>query len=148
MKKKYLILCVFVCFLLGIQLSGCSQTQYAVNFDLNYKGAESMEAVQASSRLAEPEAPIREGYTLLGWFKDAELTEQWDFGKDKVTSAITLYAGWDMDTGDTMEEPGNDKDFSALRTPGRQESAYEYGTFFLPEMDGTAQPYVGDTMPY
>ncbi len=148
MKKKYLILCVFVCFLLGIQLSGCSQTQYAVNFDLNYKGAESMEAVQASNRLAEPEAPMREGYTLLGWFKDAGLTEQWDFGKDKVTSAITLYAGWDMDTGDVIEEPGKDKDFSALRTPGSQEAAYEYGTFFLPAMDGTAQPYVGDTMPY
>ena len=44
--------------------------------------------------------------------------------------------------------PENDKDFSALRTPGSQESAYEYKLFFLPGMDGTSQPYVGDTMPY
>ncbi len=41
-----------------------------------------------------------------------------------------------------------DKDFSALRTPGSQEEAYQYRLFFLPEMDGLSQPYVGDTMPY
>ena len=42
----------------------------------------------------------------------------------------------------------NDKDFSALRTPGSQEEAYDYELFFLPEKDGTSQPYVGDPMPY
>jgi sucrose-6-phosphate hydrolase SacC (GH32 family) len=42
----------------------------------------------------------------------------------------------------------NDKDFSALRTPGSQEAAYEYKSFFLPAVDGISQPYVGDTMPY
>ena len=42
----------------------------------------------------------------------------------------------------------NDKDFSALRTPGSQEEAYEYKTFFRPAVDGISQPYVGDTMPY
>ncbi len=34
------------------------------------------------------------------------------------------------------------------RTPGNKEASYAYTTFFLPEKDGTAQPYVGDTMPY
>ena len=42
----------------------------------------------------------------------------------------------------------NDKDFSALRTPGSQEEAYEYKNFFRPAVDGINQPYVGDTMPY
>lgn len=148
MKKRYLVFCAWICLLLCIRLCGCSRTQYAVSFNLNYEGAEKMEAVQAAGRLDEPEAPAREGYTLLGWFKDAELKEQWVFGEDKVTSAITLYAGWDLDTGDTIEEPQNDKDFSALRTPGSQENAYTYRTFFLPETDGTSQPYVGDPMPY
>lgn len=41
-----------------------------------------------------------------------------------------------------------DKDFSKLNTPGKQESAYDYKTFFLPEEDNGEQPYVGDTMPY
>lgn len=50
--------------------------------------------------------------------------------------------------GETFSYPDDDKDFSALRTPGSQEAAYEYRLFFLPGMDGTEQPYVGDTMPY
>ena len=42
----------------------------------------------------------------------------------------------------------NDKDFSMLRTPGSQESAYKYDHYFLPAVDGIKQGYVGDTMPY
>ena len=38
----------------------------------------------------------------------------------------------------------DDKDFSALRTPGSQEAAYEYKNFFRPAVDGINQPYVGD----
>ena len=52
------------------------------------------------------------------------------------------------DNGEPFAVVDNDKDFSALRTPGSQESAYEYRTFFLPAIDGIHQPYVGDTMPY
>ena len=33
-------------------------------------------------------------------------------------------------------------------TPERQEKGHAYQLFFLPEVDGEAQPYVGDTMPY
>ena len=45
-------------------------------------------------------------------------------------------------------EAVEDKDFSALRTPGSQEAAYDYQVFFRPAVDGISQPYVGDTMPY
>ena len=44
--------------------------------------------------------------------------------------------------------PEDEKDFSSLRTPGSQEAAYDYRLFFLPEVDGTSQPYVGDPMPF
>ncbi|MBQ3651016.1 MAG: hypothetical protein II959_01140, partial [Clostridia bacterium] len=50
--------------------------------------------------------------------------------------------------GEAFVFPENETDFAALRTPGSQEAAYTYKTFFLPAQDGTAQPYVGDTMPY
>ena len=50
--------------------------------------------------------------------------------------------------GEPFAEVTDDKDFSSLRTPGSQEAAYEYKTFFLPAIDGISQPYVGDTMPY
>ena len=50
--------------------------------------------------------------------------------------------------GETFAFPENETDFGLLRTPGSQEAAYAYKAFFLPAQDGTAQPYVGDTMPY
>lgn len=52
------------------------------------------------------------------------------------------------DNGEPFSYPTDDKDFSSLRTPGSQETAYEYKNFFLPAVDGISQPYVGDTMPY
>ena len=50
--------------------------------------------------------------------------------------------------GEAFVFPENETDYAALRTPGSQEAAYTYNAFFLPAVDGTAQPYVGDTMPY
>ena len=50
--------------------------------------------------------------------------------------------------GEPFAEGLTDKDFSALRTPGSQEDAYEYMNFFRPAKDGIKQPFVGDTMPY
>lgn len=44
--------------------------------------------------------------------------------------------------------PDYDKDFSEFRTPGSQETAYDYQLFFLPEIDNLSQPYVGDPMPF
>ena len=41
-----------------------------------------------------------------------------------------------------------DKDFSGMDSAKEQEKAYDYSLFFLPEIDGFMQPYVGDTMPY
>ncbi len=47
-----------------------------------------------------------------------------------------------------VENDPNDKDFSTLRSPGAQETAYDYSHFFLPEKDSKGQGNVGDTMPY
>lgn len=39
--------------------------------------------------------PTREGYVIEGWYKTSDLTgNKWDFDKDKVTKALTLYANW------------------------------------------------------
>ncbi len=57
-------------------------------------------------------------------------------------------SGQEMDDGEPFRYPENDKDFSALKTPGSQEAAYEYQSFFLPAVDGIDQPYVGDPMPF
>ncbi len=36
----------------------------------------------------------KQGFDFLGWYKDADLTEPWDFKKDKITEDIVLYAKW------------------------------------------------------
>lgn len=135
-----------------ILFCGCAESgkQYEVAFSGNYaaSGEYAGQTVSAGKKLEEPEAPVREGYVFLGWFQDAGLTEKWDFKKNKVKSDMTLYAGWDVDTGDEIVFLENDKDFSSLKTPGSQEAAYDYAMYFLPSVDGVNQPYVGDTMPY
>ena len=147
MKKLRFVALLLTVLLLAALLSGCGET-YTVSLNANYPGAAAPEAVSVGSGKTIPaETPTREGYVFDGWFTDANLTEAWN-AADKVKSDLTLYAAWDKDTGDAIQDPGNDKDFSRLRTPGSQEDAYEYSLFFLPEADGTSQPYVGDTMPY
>ena len=36
------------------------------------------------------------GYGLVGWFKEPELINLWDFNNNKITENITLYAKWDI----------------------------------------------------
>ena len=43
----------------------------------------------------EPVPPYRPVYTFGGWYKEAALTNLWDFDVDTVTEDITLYAKWD-----------------------------------------------------
>lgn len=150
MKNRIIALLLVICMGLSLLLSGCDQTQYTVRFEGNYYGSQEMASVTVTSgkKLTQVDTPVREGYVFLGWYTDAGLTNAWDLQKDKVKSDMTLYAAWDKDTGDSFAHPTDDKDFSSLRTPGSQESAYDYLNFFLPEMDGTKQPYVGDPMPY
>ncbi len=65
-----------------------------------------------------------------------------------ATAAEEVTEAPPAEDGEPFATEENDKDFSALRTPGSQEEAYEYRTFFRPALDGINQPYVGDTMPY
>ncbi|MDE7262734.1 MAG: InlB B-repeat-containing protein [Oscillospiraceae bacterium] len=144
-KNRVLPVCLGM-LLAGTLLNGCGQSEHTVQFDENYSGgsvsSQTVMAVDASN------APVREGYLFLGWYKDAGLTQPWDDTKDKVKSDMTLYAGWDKDTGDSITEPGNDKGFTDLTSPESQEASYDYQAFFRPAMDGSEQPYVGDTMPF
>ncbi len=146
MKK---IICAALCLVLVLSLAACSSAEYTVSFDAASAGV-SIEAqtVKGGKKLAAPAEPSRDGYSFIGWFQDAGLTQPFDVSSDKVEGSMTLYAGWDRSGGEDYSDPGNDKDFSSLRSPGSQEEAYDYSAFFLPEKDGSSQPYVGDTMPY
>jgi uncharacterized repeat protein (TIGR02543 family) len=53
-----------------------------------------------SGHIAAPAAPARTGYTFGGWYKDTDFTaySAFDFINDSVTSDMTLYAEWLLDT--------------------------------------------------
>lgn len=67
---------------------------YTVTFDTR-GGSTVPSAMTAQNKtMAAPADPERSGYTFVGWYKDADCTQAWDFSKDVVTADMTLYAKW------------------------------------------------------
>ena len=110
-KTRMLALLLTLCMFCAL-LSGCGQS-YTVSLNENYPGGSTTEISTSSAKEIAAQTPVREGYVFEGWFKDENLTEAWDAAADKVKSDLTLYAAWDKDTGDAIQDPGNDKDFRA-----------------------------------
>lgn len=74
-----------------------------LNYDLRgmeVSNAEKFAGTTASTgrKLTKPEdpKPTKEGYVFGGWYHDSGCVEPWDFEKDTVGSAVTLYAKWDV----------------------------------------------------
>lgn len=98
----------------GILLSSCcekndpeaGQFSYTVTFDTRGLAKEGTipdaQHVISGGSVIEPAKPEaeRNKYTgqrdiiFVGWYKDENRTEPWDFDNDKVTGDITLYAKW------------------------------------------------------
>lgn len=53
--------------------------------------------VESGNTAIRPEDPVKENHIFAGWFKEAALTNEYDF-ETSVTRAITLYAKWEEDT--------------------------------------------------
>jgi len=62
-----------------------------------------------STTITEPvDQTTKEGYIFLGWYKEAGLTNAWNFTVDKVTEDILLYAKWiDKETIMMTPNPAN-----------------------------------------
>lgn len=75
-----------------------------VHFESN--GGSEVESVVAiyGELLQKPEDPTKEGKYFAGWYKDIDLTDEWDFDEDTVPGNMTLYARW-SDTPVEAEAP-------------------------------------------
>ena len=65
-----------------------------VTLNYQYDGASPQEEkVRVGQKLKLKETPLRDGYEFVGWYMDADCTEEFD-SKKKIENNITLYAGW------------------------------------------------------
>lgn len=73
-----------------------SNKQYKVKFNLNYDGATDTipeQSVRMGAMAVEPQNPVREGYTFIGWYSDKNCFYKFDFA-DSIVADTVLYAYW------------------------------------------------------
>lgn len=72
-------------------------TNYTVTFNMKGHGDQIDSQVVAKGDLMdEPTAPVVNGYSFDGWYKDEGFDYKWDFSVYPVTSNMTLYAKWSL----------------------------------------------------
>lgn len=77
--------------------------RYTVTFDS--RGGTSVEPYSFyGGTVTEPNAPSKEGYNFIGWYKDIDCTQPWNFATDTVWNDLTLYAGW-KEAANVLPEP-------------------------------------------
>ena len=95
----------------------------------------------------KPSDPTRTGYVFVGWYKQADLSEEWNFSSDTLTENITLYAKWvsesDASGCDILTAEGFDFDAEgktlSIKTPNSQE-------YFALSSALTVSPYASWTV--
>lgn len=69
-------------------------TDCSVTFETNGGSTLEPQKVIYGETIPRPEDPVREGYSLEGWYTDIDLQSLWDFETDTVQGNMTLYAKW------------------------------------------------------
>jgi uncharacterized repeat protein (TIGR02543 family) len=68
---------------------------YKVSFEPNGGSpSPAPQNIAKDGKVVMPPPMIKSGYGFGGWFKEQNLTTQWDFAVDTINSNITLYAKW------------------------------------------------------
>ena len=78
-----------------------AEASYSVTYHMNYDGAEDQVESVIKGQNAEELAPERDGYTLIGWYINADYTQAYDFDEE-ITESIDLYALWSNDNADNV----------------------------------------------
>ncbi len=97
-----------------LALTSCKET-YTVTFDSNGGSAVESQEVTSGEYVVEPAAPIREGYTFLGWYHNKD---KWDFTHYVVTANTTLKAMWQENYTVTFDSAGGSAVESQTRLSG------------------------------
>jgi uncharacterized repeat protein (TIGR02543 family) len=68
--------------------------EFTVLFNCNGGSDVPSQTVKGGEKAIKPNNPTHDEYTFVAWFKEVELTNEWNFNTDVVNSDITLYAKW------------------------------------------------------
>lgn len=71
------------------------EIKYTVKFESNGGTKTNDVVILQNSKLGKPVDPKKANYKFLGWYKEKEFLESWNFELDLVSSNITLYAKWE-----------------------------------------------------
>jgi uncharacterized repeat protein (TIGR02543 family) len=69
---------------------------YTVSFDVAGGSVVSNVNADYNTTIAAPTVPTRANYSFGGWYKEASLTNVWDFATDKVLDDTTIYSKWNL----------------------------------------------------
>jgi len=75
----------------AVQASGTGF--FKVTFETNGGSRIDVQSVRRNTPAHKPSTPKKAGYTFVGWYTDATLTEEYDF-TENLRENITLYAKW------------------------------------------------------
>ena len=105
-SKKILFSVISIClliFMVGCQDQKAYNDLYTVIF---YTGADtsiiqptyidSLFEVEEGTLLEKPEDPSSDGATFLGWYKEKEAINVWDFDNDRVYKSTVIYSKWEI----------------------------------------------------
>jgi len=112
-----------------------------VTFNSNYAGGGTYttQTVTYGSLLTKPATPTRNGYSFIGWYKNANCTNPWSFEFDTVTENTTLYTKWAQGTysvsGTVVDDitPPNKVDGATVKI---MKGNIQFGDTVLTDSDG------------
>lgn len=105
-KRLLIIIVVITLTLTAFALIACDK-QYTVTYDANggsFDGGEIVHQHVSRGKINAPTAPVRKGYSFVGWATTKDGGDMWTFDVDEVTKDVTLYAQWSQANVDIAVE--------------------------------------------
>lgn len=88
-------LCLFSAFALSGCDSGEAKTEkYTVTFDTQGGSAVSSQQVEKGKFAVRPDDPTKDNFSFIGWYKEANGENVFDFDTEAINSDTTIYASW------------------------------------------------------
>ena len=78
---------------LGDMVTRLMEYFYGRTSELRFERVDTADLLDRVRAIAAPTAPEAEGWTFLGWYREASCENAWNFDTDLVEGSMTLYAG-------------------------------------------------------